>query len=94
MNVKQGDMAIIINSVTGLYIGMVVEVVELAGIHESIGPYWKIRCPRDVYQGNKDAPKKRLIKAGELAQNRDAWLRPVSGLPDDSTADENIKVSA
>lgn len=85
MNVKPGDLAIIIKSDFGNE-GSIVEVLRPHMRVSSIGPMWVVQVMRDTPCVNMDTGLALVIKAGAIAACDDAWLRPVSGLPD---ADEN-----
>ena len=93
MNVKAGDMAIVIKSGAGNE-GKIVMVAGLAGDNpidkfgritcEGCGPCWLVTCESGI--------KTLSIRPGAIAVSRegfipDSWLRPISGIPD--TEEEN-----
>lgn len=43
MNVKQGDMALIVKSTDGVNVGKIVEVLRFEGEHSKLGPIWHVR---------------------------------------------------
>lgn len=85
MNVKPGDLAIVVRTISGKHIGAIVTVEK--SIPEftfpdgvNYGPLWEVRWSRkfEFFGGG----------FGHLAWVPDAWLRPVSGLPDTEHTDE------
>ena len=85
MNVKKGDLAIIIASKSlPEVIGRIVEVEEFLGDGEN---RWGCHCQTPVMIDHPHLP-------GRVATNklscRDADLRPVSGLPDEDDVDTEI----
>lgn len=76
MNVKPDDLAIVIKSPHGVAIGSIVKVMFLS----LWGPtYWVCEFQR---------PVERLDGSiGNMASCDDAWLRPISGIPDTEDAD-------
>lgn len=70
MNVKQGDLAIVIHSTSGNE-GVIVEVLYQ---HQDYPAYWRVRCTRKLKVSTGGMKMKCYAK--------DDWLRPVSGLPD------------
>lgn len=80
MNVKPGDRAIVIKTAEGKQIGAIVQVEGCAG-YGSHGPTWRVTTDRliELSDGSQALP-------GRQFNCPDAWMRPVSGLPD---ADEN-----
>lgn len=79
MNVKQGDLAILTNSMVPENIGRIVRVLEFVGAEV---PGWCLN--RSDYWAVEMAGGKALDHIGRLSTwgyVPDAWLKPVSGLP-------------
>lgn len=68
MNVKQGDMAILINSANGKAVGKICEVLRPIP-----GGRWQCRFQTPIEKVNGEF--------SAIAHAKDEWLRPVSGLP-------------
>lgn len=96
MNCKQGDMAIVVRSLTGLNYGLVVTCIRLATEAEQqrlIGPYteedylpvWHIDRPITWTYGSGRTRNAKLI--------RDFNLMPINPL-NDETVDEEHEVKA
>lgn len=86
MNVKQGDIAIVIQSYAGKYVGIIVAVESYYG-SQAYGPTWLVTTDRTVRLSNGQK-----AKPGTPFPCPDAWLRPVSGLPGeyDVAAEKNL----
>lgn len=91
MNVKQGDLAIIVKSMAGNE-GKVCKVLKFSGIrgygdHGGMADFveqsWLCEFPRPI----KFAHKGWIPSA--VANVPDAWLRPISGIPDEESTDTN-----
>lgn len=94
MNCKSGDLAILIKSQAGNE-GKICNVLHFVGENPVIngelfcyghGPCWMVEYASITRYGYGD-PR----KTGPCP---DAWLRPVSGLPDEQTTDEELKQPA
>ena len=95
MNVKPGMLAILTKSGSG-NVGKVVEVISPLGIapfykgyywNNNDGFCWLVRFPR----------RAKALLGGESYLEcpcPDAWLRPVSGLPDEQHTEEHNKQEA
>jgi hypothetical protein len=87
MNVKQGDLAIIIKSLAGNE-GQIVSVVRpIIGRHirndyNLIGPFWQVTKPGKILN-----VAGKMVIYGAIP---DAWLRPVSGLPEINKIDSEV----
>lgn len=80
MNVKPGDLAIVIK---GAIAGSICVVTSFWGDFEG-EPYWRVEYGQPV-----------LTLAGTMTKTplcRNSWLRPVSGLPDTEHTDEKEPV--
>ena len=77
MNVKQGDIAIIVKSAMGLNIGRIVEVGDYVGEHSKLGPIWHVRTKGRALVTEYGA-------IGPECDCADDWLRPLP--PDDANA--------
>lgn len=107
MNVKKGDLAIIIKSFAGNE-GKIVEVVEFLGsdpkfkgmqFGDGLGSCWLVRSDKQTLNIGASFPKLHMDEQVGVTSELpipDAWLRPVSGLPDrdDITTDQPIKEHA
>jgi hypothetical protein len=92
MNVKPGDLAIQIKSVAGNE-GNIVEVIKFLGDgHQYInGQPWDYYGSENLWHIRNTRPVKsnlgKMVIDGAIP---DAWLRPISGLPDaEEIQDEN-----
>lgn len=96
MNVKTGDLAIIIKSKSGKHVGLIVEVAGPWGNHKRLGFVWNCIAPRSVQAVTIGGKKRGMLPAGSLVQSPDDWLRPVSGIPEpiDITTEEDLGVPA
>lgn len=76
MNVKAGDLAVIIKSVDGTNVGKRVEVMFFQGEHSKFGPIWHVRSrgPQLITEYGAKGPE---------CDCADSWLRPLlpEGLP-------------
>ena len=87
MNCKPGDLAIIVRcgSVTE-NIGRIVEVLRAGG--EMRGhPLWVVGCPSPLIAVVPETGQRVPRHSGLIP---DAWLRPVSGLPVDEKAPDEV----
>jgi hypothetical protein len=88
MNVKQGDLAIIIKSLAGNE-GRIVSVVEFLGTDQGFCGFPAVPSP--LWMVDSFLPIRNV--GGWLAPSGvvpDAWLRPVSGLPEVEIADAEV----
>ena len=69
MNVKQGDLAEVVQSVDGHSVGMIVQVVQFMGEHSQYGPIWRCRSRDDIVT--------EYGAVGKTADFADDWLRPL-----------------
>ncbi|MEX3914854.1 hypothetical protein AB4Y43_01220 [Paraburkholderia sp. BR10872] len=83
MNVKAGDLAIVIHSENGDGIGMVLKVVSAWGRYPEYGFLWNVETPREVRTWSG--------RMTRFPQIPDAWLKPVSGLPIEDEVTDEIK---
>lgn len=83
MNVKQGDMAILIKTFQAGLIGEVEYYFGVSPINPSHTVCWAVRFTNKINAVQKDRKPCRA----NLVVLPDEWLRPVSGLP----MDEDIK---
>lgn len=87
MNCNPGDLAYIVGGMRNPSpnIGCVVEVIRLEAIDAAIGPVWncKSRQPLETVHGFRDK-----------FHVRDAWLRPIGGVPVEDEVTEDIKEPA
>ena len=74
MNCKPGDLACIVGGLTAPSpsLGRVVEVIRFEGEFKDRGPVWLVRSQEPL-------PTNRGPKCE--FHSRDAWLRPISGVP-------------
>lgn len=95
MNVKPGDMAIVVKSATGKNQGRIVEVISPLGESPWHNGYcwnpgdgfcWLVKFQSEVM----------ALRPGRylFAPVPDAWLRPVSGLEDEQHTEEDNKLEA
>lgn len=103
MNVKEGDLAIIVRSDTGRNFGRIVRVEQFVG---GTGTYYLDGVLFNLADGNGRAwlvtsAAKNIWLGGDIGYVRralyaDEALRPVSGLPDadDVTTDLDLEVTA
>jgi hypothetical protein len=89
MNVKQGDLAIQIKSAAGNS-GRIVRVLQFLGAfpfydgrhwHRDEADCWLVEYERPIFTANGH---KALI-----CPTPDAWLRPISGIPEEESTDTN-----
>jgi hypothetical protein len=85
MNVKQGDLAITVNTKLPENIGKVVSVVKFLGDIFGVKDVWLVDFNKPT---NVDAGSGIILS--NIAHVRDAWLRPISGIPDADHIDESI----
>ena len=89
MNVKPGDLAIIVRSEFAEDIGTICEVMYLCDPFEWVDaeiPEWTCKSYRIGRVVDSDTGELRLALDFDIP---DAWLRPVSGLPiDEDVTDE------
>lgn len=98
MNVKPGDLAIVVKSTCGNE-GKIVFVESYIGRHK----FWNGHR-ENVWLCRFSGPRRHrlsdlemdvvLITDSEPSRIPDAWLRPVSGLPDTSDVDDQLKEPA
>lgn len=87
MNVKQGDLAVQIGSLAENH-GKICRVIQFEGDiwHEGV-------LQRDVWLVEYPSPVKTTLgHVDTQAYCCDAWLRPVSGIPDEQTEEESNKL--
>lgn len=98
MNVKQGDLAILIKASVAENIGLIVQVGGFTGNHPVYGPLWGVKVDKYVqtgkFYGKEPVSFFGGVEAGAVVQAPDDWLRPVSGIPETSQIDEQIKEPA
>ena len=82
MNVAPGDLAEVIDSVDGLMVGRIVEVLYWAGEHSRLGTIWTCHC--------KDELVTEYGGVGNEADFADGWLRKI----EPPQVDEDIAVPA
>lgn len=70
MNCKQGDMAVIVESIDGLNVGKIVEVCSFQGVHSKFGPIWRVRTEGSPLVTEYGA-------VGITCDCADAWLKPL-----------------
>lgn len=81
MNVKAGDLAIVTGGFPR-YIGIIVTVDRFIGEVVGMANCWQITAPQPV---ERISLRTGRVTHGRRAMIPDAWLRPVSGLPDTDT---------
>lgn len=91
MNVKQGDMAIIVKAKIPENIGKIVKVLEFAGESHGRSNVWIIAFQRPSKFWQVETGK---VGVSLQATAPDEWLRPISGLPDADDIDESISHDA
>jgi len=92
MNVKKGDLAIVVSSLKSTNTGRVVKVVEFYGDRDTrtwglLKNMWRVEMvgtPAVTVLGD-------LSKEGIIEDHR---LRPISGLKDEEVVDEELEVPA
>jgi len=88
MNVKPGDLAILINAALQENIGKIIEVVEFIGIPKFINDgnndYWKVKINSTfrVQIHSAEGIDYGEVPPGSFLFQRESWLFPISGLPD------------
>lgn len=90
MNVKQGDLAILIKSTTGASVGAICEVVEWRGRREwpdgrVIEHAWNVRFANPILVFLLGTDGKMHPHRQREAVVDDSWLKPISGLDDDDS---------
>lgn len=90
MNVKQGDLAIAIHAGNPGNIGRIFEVIRFVGQREFngiSGPAWLVRAV---------GIKATTACGGQTSEALafDAWLRPISGIPDQEETTKQEPVAA
>jgi hypothetical protein len=83
MRCKQGDLAIVEESIDGLSVGKIVQVVKYIGEHSQYGPIWRCR--------GKDQLVTEYGAVGQTADFADSWLRPIR--PDNTKEETEETVS-
>lgn len=91
MNVKTGDIAIVIKSLKGQSIGTIVEVEKAYGDWGGLGFCWVVNSPRPVMTAQPDCTNQRMAFRYLVP---DEWLRPVNGLPIEDEVTEDLKETA
>ena len=92
MNVKPGDLAIMIKAALPENIGSIVVVIR-PGIMREYGPEW-ICESTNTSRGVSDFGHSLVIQKGDEFDCPDSWLRPVSGLPDQQHTEEHNELEA
>ena len=69
MNVKQGDLAEVIESLDGAAVGMHVRVIAFQGNHSKLGPIWRCRSDGTIVT--------EFGGVGQEADFADAWLKKI-----------------
>lgn len=87
MNVKQGDLAIVIKSLNGKAVGSIVRVASFFNHCPQNGPEWNVEVARKSTVKCRGTGRLIVLQPGGTAQCPDAWLRPISGLPDADEVD-------
>lgn len=77
MNVKQGDLAEVVQSIDGHSVGMIVQVTQFMGEHSQYGPIWRCRSNDDIVT--------EYGAVGKTADFADDWLRPLKPKQKDKT---------
>jgi len=94
MNVKQGDLAILIKSTRPENVGKICEVLEFAGHWENLGPSWVVEFTSPITRGTVTHLDTGLEIEIDLNQTKvlaaDDWLRPISGLDDSDDTNETL----
>lgn len=99
MNVKPGDLAIVVSSISQENIGRIVEVIRLVQPGEifSEGRRLKAECPGWLVKTDRPLAITlygRLIGHSCMRVYKDAYLRPISGLPINDEVTEDLKEPA
>lgn len=96
MNVKQGDLAIVMHSETGRNLGKIVEVIKLLGESPVFdGRSWGIGDGLLWLVEAKGAPiSVRFGPPLAVVPMPDAWLRPISGIPLNDEVTDDLEVVA
>lgn len=89
MNVKKGDLAVIIKSTFGLNIGRIVEVGDMMGEHSQLGAIWHVRTKGRALVTDYGA-------IGPECDCADDWLRPLPADDANSGAltDQPLEIAA
>ena len=92
MNCKQGDLAIIVKAFISRNIGSIVEVTR-PSIHgpSEHGFEWETRSARPMVVVAGDFEDLVLCN---IADCPDAWLRPISGIPEEETIEQSEELTA
>lgn len=97
MNCKPGDLAVFVVSPTGVNLGKIVHVVRTFTPPEIIdGNLWaagKDLEPCFVIE-SLGSPIEHRLGPFMMGAAPDSWLRPIRGLPETETTDEQIKEPA
>jgi hypothetical protein len=94
MNVKQGDLAICIKCRCIENVGSIVLVAEAVPSKPlDDGPMWLVETPRATYGIDLSTGISYPVPAGAKVRMPDAWLRPVSGLPDTDEVDTSQPIA-
>lgn len=93
MNVKPGDLAIVIKAHIPENVGKIVRVQKFMRNDELFGPLWQVECEsiRNTVGRKTLKPMKR---GGRPLYAPDDWMRPVSGLPLNDEVTDDIKEPA
>lgn len=92
MNVKAGDLAIIVASGYPSDIGMICEVLRACPFYQRLDPEiheWECRTMRPTMAICSETGEEKLVMEFDIP---DSWLRPVPGilLTDDVTNEEKV----